>query len=184
MRQRCNEPGRSRMDRQLQRLLLYDGGNRNIQAFGGDNPYIGTTGNLEKVDEYRIETVVSQRNLKKVIEAMIKVHPYEEVAYDVYPLEIKGRQYGMGNVGVLDKPKSLDEFIAVVKEKLGVKNVRVIGETNKEIEKVAVFCGSFDRDVMEAAKSKADVLVTRRRKISRCRRYVGNRNVCYRCRTF
>jgi len=57
----------------------------------------------------------------------------------------------MGNVGVLDKPKSLDEFIAVVKEKLGVKNVRVIGETNKEIEKVAVFCGSFDRDVMEAA---------------------------------
>jgi len=34
------------------------------------------------------------------------------------PLEIKGRQYGMGNVGVLDKPKSLDEFIAVVKKSL------------------------------------------------------------------
>lgn len=135
-------------------------GTGTFRPLEGTNPYIGTTGNLEKVDEYRIETVVSQRNLKKVIEAMIKVHPYEEVAYDVYPLEIKGRQYGMGNVGVLDKPKSLDEFIAVVKEKLGVKNVRVIGETNKEIEKVAVFCGSFDRDVMEAAKSKADVLVT------------------------
>jgi len=58
-------------------------GTGTFRPLEGTNPYIGTTGNLEKVDEYRIETVVSQRNLKKVIEAMIKVHPYEEVAYDV-----------------------------------------------------------------------------------------------------
>ncbi|HHV28548.1 MAG TPA: Nif3-like dinuclear metal center hexameric protein [Clostridium sp.] len=135
-------------------------GTGTFRPLEGTNPYIGTTGNLEKVDEYRVETVIAQRDLKKAIEAMIKVHPYEEVAYDIYPLEIKGRQYGMGNVGVLDKPKSLEEFIAVVKEKLSVKNVRVIGDIDREVGKVAVFCGSFDREVLGAAKSKADVLVT------------------------
>jgi len=135
-------------------------GTGTFRPLEGTNPYIGTTGNLEKVDEYRLETIVSQKDLKKAIEAMVKAHPYEEVAYDIYPLEIKGRQYGMGNVGALDIPKSLEEFVAVVKEKLGVKNVRVIGGINREIKKVAVFCGSFDREVMEAAKSKADVLVT------------------------
>lgn len=126
----------------------------------GTNPYIGTTGSLEKVDEYRLETVVTQKDLRKVIEAMIKIHPYEEVAYDIYPLEIKGRQYGMGNVGVLDKPKSLEDFIGVVKEKLNVRNVRIIGDIDGKIRKVAVFCGSFDRGVAGVAKSKADVLVT------------------------
>ncbi|GAE89092.1 Nif3-like dinuclear metal center hexameric protein [Acetivibrio straminisolvens] len=135
-------------------------GTGTFRPLEGTNPYIGATGNLEKVDEYRLETVVSQKDLKKAIEAMIKVHPYEEVAYDIYPLEINGKQYGMGNVGVLESPKSLEEFIAVVKEKLNVKNVRVIGGIGKKIGKVAVFCGSFDREVMEAAKSKADVLVT------------------------
>ncbi len=126
----------------------------------GTNPYIGTRGKLEKVDEYRLETVVSKDNLQRVIEAMIHAHPYEEVAYDVYPLEINGREYGMGNVGVLDKSITLESFINLVKERLNIKNVRLIGSTEKEIKKVAVFCGSFDNRVAWAAKLQADVLVT------------------------
>ncbi|NLM58412.1 MAG: Nif3-like dinuclear metal center hexameric protein [Clostridium sp.] len=126
----------------------------------GTNPYIGTRGKLEKVDEYRLETVVSKDNLQRVIEAMIHAHPYEEVAYDIYPLEINGREYGMGNVGVLDKSITLESFINLVKERLNIKNVRLIGSTEKEIKKVAVFCGSFDNRVAWAAKLQADVLVT------------------------
>lgn len=52
----------------------------------GANPTIGEVGKLEVVDEERIEFVCEEANLKKVIEAMKKTHPYEEVAYDVYPL--------------------------------------------------------------------------------------------------
>lgn len=126
----------------------------------GTNPYIGTRGKLEKVDEYRLETVVSKDNLQKVVEAMKHAHPYEEVAYDVYPLEINGKEYGMGNVGVLDKPKTLEDFIALIKERLNIKTVRLIGSIDKEIKKVAVFCGSFDNKVAWAAKLQADVLVT------------------------
>lgn len=51
------------------------------------NPHIGESGKLEEVVEERIETVCSKELLPKVLEAIKKVHPYEEIAYDVYPLE-------------------------------------------------------------------------------------------------
>jgi len=52
----------------------------------GANPTIGSVGNWEMVDEEKIEFVCNKTDLEKVIAAMKKVHPYEEVAFDVYPL--------------------------------------------------------------------------------------------------
>lgn len=51
------------------------------------NPAIGKAGNHEVVDEERIETIVPREILKNVIEKVKSVHPYEEVAFDIYPLE-------------------------------------------------------------------------------------------------
>lgn len=53
----------------------------------GANPNIGEVGKYEEVNEERIEVLVPKEILSKVVEAMKKVHPYEEVAYDIYPLE-------------------------------------------------------------------------------------------------
>lgn len=53
----------------------------------GAHPSIGEVGKLESVVEERIESVVSRKDLKLVVEEIKKVHPYEEVALDVYPLE-------------------------------------------------------------------------------------------------
>jgi hypothetical protein len=50
------------------------------------HPAIGTIGKLEEVVEERIETVCYQKDLNKIITAVKKVHPYEEVAIDIYPL--------------------------------------------------------------------------------------------------
>lgn len=52
----------------------------------GANPAIGEIGKLEKVEEERIEAVCSRENLQKAIEAIKSVHPYEEIAIDIYPL--------------------------------------------------------------------------------------------------
>jgi len=52
----------------------------------GAKPAIGKVGKLEEVVEERIETTCERKDLKKIITAVKKVHPYEEVAYDVYPL--------------------------------------------------------------------------------------------------
>lgn len=56
-----------------------------LHVFGA-HPYIGTPGKLEKVIEERIETVCYKKDLEKVIKAIKEVHPYEEIALDVYPL--------------------------------------------------------------------------------------------------
>lgn len=50
------------------------------------NPHIGSAGKLEAVDEERIEVVCDRINAKNVIAAMKSVHPYDEVAFDIYPL--------------------------------------------------------------------------------------------------
>lgn len=76
----------------------------------GENtkPHIGKKGKLEKVSEIRIETLVSESNKNEVLKAMIKAHPYEEVAYDLYPLSHPSKKYGVGLVGTLDKPKTVN----------------------------------------------------------------------------
>jgi len=50
------------------------------------NPHIGTVNKSEVVDEERIEVVCDRTKAKHVIAAMKRVHPYEEVAFDIYPL--------------------------------------------------------------------------------------------------
>ncbi|HET7153599.1 MAG TPA: Nif3-like dinuclear metal center hexameric protein, partial [Candidatus Kapabacteria bacterium] len=74
--------------------------------FGSESshPAKGRKSKLEKVQEVRIEMVVPRWRLTDVLQAMRDAHPYEEVAYDVLPLENKGVNYGMGAVG--DLPSS------------------------------------------------------------------------------
>lgn len=57
-----------------------------FQPEEGSNPFLGKTHILEEVLEERIETVCDKKILKEVIDAVKKVHPYEEVPIDIYPL--------------------------------------------------------------------------------------------------
>lgn len=52
------------------------------------DPFIGEAGRLEAVEEERIEVLVLRAIVKDVIAAMRQVHPYEEVAFELYPVEI------------------------------------------------------------------------------------------------
>ena len=52
----------------------------------GAKPSIGAVGKSEEVEEERVEMICPKDKALKVIEAMKKVHPYEEVAFDIYPL--------------------------------------------------------------------------------------------------
>ena len=53
----------------------------------GAHPAIGAVGSLESVPEERIETLCERALVQSVIQAVKQVHPYEEIAYDVYALE-------------------------------------------------------------------------------------------------
>lgn len=65
----------------------------------GATPFLGEAGNLEQVCEKRIETIVPESLIDKVVAGMLKAHPYEEVAYDLYPLKQTGKSYGLGRIG-------------------------------------------------------------------------------------
>lgn len=138
----------------------------NIEGIGtfmpreGTNPYIGSAGKIEKVEEVRVETIVKQSILDTVVNNMINAHPYEEVAYDIYPLLNKGFNYGYGRVGDLTEKMTLDSFAKFVKEKLGCNFIKVIGELNKEINRVAVCGGSGAEFIDQAYKKGVDVYVT------------------------
>ena len=123
------------------------------------NPFVGQPGQLEEVDEIRIETIVPEPLLKKAITAMIKAHPYEEVAYDVYPTENKGEVLGLGRIGKVSE-MTLGEFAEKVKTALDVERVRVVGDLASKVRKVAVLGGDGNKYFMNAKFKGADVYVT------------------------
>ncbi|MDF2668626.1 MAG: Nif3-like dinuclear metal center hexameric protein [Paenibacillus sp.] len=126
----------------------------------GTNAYIGQVGKLEQVDEARIETIVPQSIERQVIQSMLKAHPYEEAAYDLYTLNLKGKSFGLGRIGRLPAPESLTSLVERVKKAFDVPFVRVVGDPNREIRKVAVLGGAGSRYVRHAQFAGADVLVT------------------------
>lgn len=126
----------------------------------GTNPYIGSANNLAYVDEVKVESIIPQPKLARVIEAMINAHPYEEAAYDVMPLHNPGQTYGIGRIGTLDKGVTLQDFSEQVKHGLKVPSLRVTGDLTKNVRKVAVLGGSGEKLIHTAKKMGADVYIT------------------------
>ncbi|MDI6871838.1 MAG: Nif3-like dinuclear metal center hexameric protein [Bacillota bacterium] len=125
----------------------------------GAEPYVGERGVLARVAEVRLETILPESLLEAVLQAMRRVHPYEEVAYDVYPLCNQGKAAGLGRIGRLPEPRPLGEFIAAVKSALGVDEVAYAGELDRPVVRVAVCGGSAGDLVPKAVCRGADVLV-------------------------
>ncbi|WP_433743191.1 Nif3-like dinuclear metal center hexameric protein [Falsibacillus pallidus] len=126
----------------------------------GTDPYIGAKGKLEEVKECRIETIFPENIERKVISAMMKAHPYEEPAYDIFPLDNQGEMLGLGRVGSLDKELSLKEFALHVKEVFDLEGLRVAGDLSSPIKKVAVLGGDGNKYFSQAKFNGADVYVT------------------------
>ncbi|MBP1992836.1 Nif3-like dinuclear metal center hexameric protein [Paenibacillus eucommiae] len=126
----------------------------------GTTPFIGEAGKLERAQEVRVETIVPESLQRKAVQVMIKAHPYEEVAYDLYPLELAGKVHGLGRVGKLPGGATLRELAELTKQAFDVPAVRVVGDLSRPICKVAVLGGAGSRYVRHALFAGADVLVT------------------------
>ncbi|NLC12091.1 MAG: Nif3-like dinuclear metal center hexameric protein [Firmicutes bacterium] len=126
----------------------------------GAEPFLGEKGDLNKVDEYRLETILPARLKNKVLKSMLKVHPYEEVAYDLYQLQNEGKPYGLGWVGTLPRKMTLSELAQIVKSRLAARQLRVLGEGERKVERVAVVGGSGGEFITDALRCRAEVLIT------------------------
>lgn len=128
----------------------------------GSDPYLGKKGELARVDEFRFETIVRRSNIDKVVQAAKDAHPYEEMAYDIYPVENKFEKdsVGLGRIGFLEYPIKLGDYIQNIKDILGLSVLRFCGNKDKIIKKVAV-CSGSGADLITTAKfSGADLYIT------------------------
>ena len=126
----------------------------------GANPFVGEIGQTEHTDEIRLETIVPRRKLARVLEKMQKVHPYEEVAYDLVSLQNQVPGAGLGRLGRLEQETTLDGFAAMVKDALGCDHLRLTGSGSRMVHKVALCGGSGAGLLQTAHRQGADVLVT------------------------
>lgn len=135
-------------------------GQGTFKPLEGTNPFIGEQGALEIVDEYRLETIVPEKVLGNVLQAMEASHPYEEVAYDLYPLAQNGKQYGLGRIGQLKSEVTLRQFVKTVKDTFQLQGLRVIGQLDDTILRIAVVGGSGEKFIEQAKKANVDLYIT------------------------
>ncbi|HYG50400.1 MAG TPA: Nif3-like dinuclear metal center hexameric protein [Flavobacteriales bacterium] len=124
------------------------------------NPAIGEINKRHTEPETRVEVILPAHAQHTVVAAMIKAHPYEEVAYDLFALKNTSPGVGAGMVGELEKPLGIEEFKGLLKQvfKSGaVRHTRFLGE---KIRKIAVCGGSGSFLLKDAIRSGADVYIT------------------------
>jgi dinuclear metal center YbgI/SA1388 family protein len=126
----------------------------------GARPFVGKTGREERVEEVRLETVVSRSLLSRVLRAVRDVHPYEEPAVDVYPLSGGALGGGVGAVGDLPTPAPLARVLEEIDRKIRPSWIRLAGPGRKTVRRVAVVAGSGAEFLDRARQAGADLFVT------------------------
>lgn len=144
----------------------YESCSFNLQGEGsfkggeGTNPFVGIKGELHFENEIRTETIVPAVSLNKVITAMINAHPYQEVAYDIYPLENTYSHVGMGVIGELPEENDTAGFLRSLKNIFNVDGIRHTNVCRETIKTVALCGGSGSFLLPNAIKAGADVFIS------------------------
>jgi dinuclear metal center YbgI/SA1388 family protein len=135
-------------------------GEGSFRGSANSNPTIGEAGGKqERVEEVKLEVLVPAYAVGKVLKAMLDAHPYEEVAYDVYPLENTWQEVGSGMVGHLPEPMYVLDFLKLVKDTFGGV-VRYTALVHDQVSKIA-WCGGSGSFLLPQAKAAgAQVFIT------------------------
>ncbi len=136
---------------------------KGIGSFKGNsqsNPTIGEKNILQEEPEVMVNITYLKHLEKKVLSALIKSHPYEEIAYEITTLENTNQNIGMGMVGELEKPMEVTEFLAYVKLHMNTQCIRHSMPLKKPIKRVAVLGGSGSFAIGAAIAKGADAYVT------------------------
>lgn len=126
----------------------------------GAKPTIGRKGKLEKVQEIRLETVVSADKVQAVVAALRKAHPYETPAFDVFKHYDVENRFGLGRYGKLCKPQSLGQVISRLRRATGAKAVGIVGPNKRLIETAAVCAGSCGKILNTVIAEGCDLYLT------------------------
>lgn len=123
------------------------------------NPFVGKPLLRHSEAEIRIETILPKLLKHSVIKAMLAAHPYEEVAWDLYPLENENPYLGAGIIGEIDESDALD-FLHHIKQILKAGCIKHTRLTGKKIKRVAICGGSGSFLLKRAIQEKADLFLS------------------------
>lgn len=131
-----------------------------FKAGENTNPYVGEINKQHTEEEIKIETIVPSHYTGKVISAMLSKHPYEEVAYDIYPLNNTNPQIGFGIIGELDNAIDSIEFLKNTKDIFNCQYIKHTPLVKEKVKKVALCGGSGSFLLSTAISKKADVYIS------------------------
>ncbi|MCY4418787.1 MAG: Nif3-like dinuclear metal center hexameric protein [Cytophagales bacterium] len=125
------------------------------------DPRFGRRGELTEVEEVRVEVLVPVHIQDHILAVLKRVHPYEEVAYFSSPLYNAHQGVGMGQLGILASPLSVEDFLGLLKRVLSVSCLRYTGlGSDRMISRVAICGGSGSSLLGVALRRGADAYVT------------------------
>ncbi len=135
-------------------------GEGRYRALEGADPFAGRVGEHHTEPEVRVEVLMHKAQTPAVLSAMLKVHPYEEPAFDVIPLDNDDRYSGSGVVGSIEPMPAVD-FLRKAKQAFGVGAVRYSGHTDGVMVSRVALCGGAGSFLVSAAiASGAQVMIT------------------------
>jgi dinuclear metal center YbgI/SA1388 family protein len=122
------------------------------------HPAVGERGRLNEVDEDRVEIIVPRELMELAVDALVGAHPYEEPAFDVYPLASPAG-LGLGRIGNLADPLTAQDLADRCRDRLH-SPVRLAGDPGKRIRRIALCGGSGMSLIPDAVRAGVDAYVT------------------------
>ncbi len=135
-------------------------GQGTFRAGEGTEPFVGELGTRHTEAEVRIEMIYRSAQEGAILAAMRNAHPYEEVAYDIYPMKNSDREIGAGIIGEWDEALSEIELLDRLKNVFKLKALRHTALLEKPIKRVAICGGSGAFLLKKAIGAKADAYIT------------------------
>jgi dinuclear metal center YbgI/SA1388 family protein len=126
----------------------------------GSRPFRGEEGRESRAAESRLEILVPPAAVERLLNQLRTVHPYEEMALDLYPVRNPVPDAGLGQSGLFDPPLAWDDFIRILKERTEAPVVQVSGVIPDRVASVAVCGGSGRSAIPGARRAGAQVLLT------------------------
>ncbi len=124
------------------------------------NPTIGKKGELHFEEELQIGVIFPKHLESKILKALFKNHPYEEVAYEIITLDNSHQQMGMGMIGELPEAIEEVEFLSLVKKTFKADGIRHSKLLEKKVKKIAVLGGSGSSAIDAAKSAGVDFFIT------------------------
>ncbi len=131
-----------------------------FKALDGANPFVGKIGQRHAEEEERISVVFPKHLQSTVIKNLIKAHPYESVAYELFELLNDNPDIGLGIIGELSEAVPEISYLKQLKKDLNLSCIRHSALRGKPIRKIAVLGGSGSFAIDAAKASGADLYIT------------------------